>query len=131
VPALAVKTDDLFVIPCVVVTDTFDEAPEGCELLPVGAFTLEAVREKDDESVNFASELTAPRASKVLASTVENFEGVKFEALKDVPEYLGVLDMVKFAICPPKKSLVSVLHSEAMQRLPVDGRLDEVTAVSV
>ena len=131
VPALATKADDLFVIPCVVVTETLEEAPDGCALLPVGAFTLVLVREKLDESVNFASEFTAPNASNVFASTAENFDGVKLAALKDVPEYLGVLDMVKFAICPPKKSLVSVLHSDAIQRLPVEGRLEEVTAVSV
>ena len=69
--------------------------------MPVGVPTYETVRRKEEESVNFASELTAPRASSVFASTVENFEGVKFAILRFVPEYLGVLEIVKLAILPP------------------------------
>lgn len=62
---------------------------------------LVTVLEKLDESVNFASELTAPSASNVFASTVEKNPGVKLAIVVEVPEYLAVFDIVKFAMRPP------------------------------
>ncbi len=81
--------------------ETFADPPEGCELFPVGEFTLVTTREKLEESVNFASEFTAPSASNVFASTVEKNPGVKLDAESEVPEYLGVFEIVKLAILPP------------------------------
>jgi hypothetical protein len=101
VPALAVNADDRLVIPCVVVIETVELTPEGCELFPVGELTLVTVLEKLDESVNFASEFTVPSASKVFESTVEKNPGVKLAVEREVPEYLGMLEIVKFAIRPP------------------------------
>jgi hypothetical protein len=131
VPALVVNADDRLVIPCVVVIEMFADTPEGCVLLAVGELTLVTVLEKLDESVNLASELTAPSASRVFESTVEKNPGVKLAAVREVPEYLGVLEIVKFAILPPNILKPVVLHSEATQRFPVDGRFAEVTATPV
>jgi hypothetical protein len=101
VPALPVNADDRLVIPWVVVIETVELAPDGCELFPVGELMLVTVLEKLDESVNFASELTAPSASNVFASTVEKNPGVKLAIVVEVPEYLAVFDIVKFAMRPP------------------------------
>ena len=101
VPALAVNTEDRFVIPCVVAIERLGAEPEGCELFPVGEFTLVTVLEKLDESVNLASEFTAPNASKVFASTVEKYPGVKLALEREVPEYREIFEIVKLAIRPP------------------------------
>jgi hypothetical protein len=72
---------------------TEDELAAGCRELPVGLPTLVAIRDAELASVIFASELTEVSASIVLLSTVTNFDGVKFAALNEIPEYLSIVEI--------------------------------------
>jgi hypothetical protein len=52
-----------------------------------------AIRDAELASVIFASELTEVSARIVLLSTVTNFEGMKFAALSETPEYLSIVEI--------------------------------------
>ena len=59
----------------------------------MGLPTFVALREAELASIIFASELTEVRASIVLLSTVTNFDGVKFAAVNEIPEYLSIVEI--------------------------------------
>ena len=52
-----------------------------------------AIRDAELASVIFASELTEVSARIVLLSTVTNFDGVKFAAVNEIPEYLSIVEI--------------------------------------
>ena len=93
VPEEALNGDDRVVSPWVVTTVTEEALADGWRELPVGIPTFVVILDAELASVIFPSELTEVSARIVLLSIVTNFEGVKFAALNEIPEYLSIVEI--------------------------------------